>query len=90
MYKSEVSHPDRGRPQEKQKEGNDSVIWSIHSNDQHNDHEDNHDHMRELKKFKDSELRSQIEKIVKGYKSQTHAELTLEAAKWDLQIAIHR
>ncbi|BFG30141.1 hypothetical protein CerSpe_164150 [Prunus speciosa] len=54
---------------------------SIHSDDQHNDHEDHQDQRRELKKSKDNELRRQIEKIVKGYKPQTSAELVVEAAK---------
>ncbi|CAL9013995.1 unnamed protein product [Prunus brigantina] len=33
------------------------------------------------KKAKDTDLRNQIEKIVRGYKPQTPAELALEAAK---------
>ncbi|CAL8992363.1 unnamed protein product [Prunus brigantina] len=80
-HSSQHEGPKRSKRKERIELFDGSSTKSTHSDGQHNDHEDHRDQMREFKKSKDSELRRQIEKIVKGYKPQTPAELAVEAAK---------
>ncbi|KAI5344546.1 hypothetical protein L3X38_012423 [Prunus dulcis] len=80
-HTSHLEGPKKSKRKEMIELSDGSSTESVYFDGQHNDHEDHQDQRRELKMSKDSELRRQIEKIVKWYKSHTHAELAVEAAK---------
>ncbi|CAB4264419.1 unnamed protein product [Prunus armeniaca] len=80
-HTSQHEGPKGSKRKERIKLSDGSSTESTHYDGQHNNYEDYQDQSKELKKSKDNELRRQIEKIVKGYKLQTPAELAVEAAK---------